>query len=84
MSDDLALRDLCDVADAIAARRTTSVQATEACLARIERWQPRLNAFLRLHGERALAQAHASFDFGVWLSRALPAGWLKEVRVLSD
>lgn len=36
------------------------------------------------HLAEALAQAHASFDFGVWLSRALPAGWLKEIRVLSD
>jgi aspartyl-tRNA(Asn)/glutamyl-tRNA(Gln) amidotransferase subunit A len=56
---DLALRDLSDVADAIAAGRVTSVQATEACLARIERWQPRINAFLRLHGERALERALA-------------------------
>jgi aspartyl-tRNA(Asn)/glutamyl-tRNA(Gln) amidotransferase subunit A len=54
MSDDLARSDLSDVADAIAAGRLTSVQATEACLARIEQWQPRINAFLRLHKERAL------------------------------
>ena len=37
----------------------TSVQATEACLARIKVWQPRTNAFLRLHTEKALAQARA-------------------------
>ena len=35
INDDLALRDLSEVADAIAAGRITSVQATEACLARI-------------------------------------------------
>jgi aspartyl-tRNA(Asn)/glutamyl-tRNA(Gln) amidotransferase subunit A len=59
MSLDPALADLSEVADAIAARRVTAVQATEACLARIARWQPRLNAFLRLHAERALARAQA-------------------------
>src|SRR5260370_4977176 len=57
INDDLALRDLSDVADAIAAGRITSVQATEACLARIAVWQPRTNAFLRLHKEKALEQA---------------------------
>ncbi|MFO1079231.1 MAG: amidase [Reyranellaceae bacterium] len=56
---DLALQDLCTVADAIAAGRITSVQATEACLARIAAWQPRVNAFLRLHADKALARAHA-------------------------
>lgn len=56
---DLALQDLSTVADAIASGRTTSVKATEACLARIEAWQPRTNAFLRLTGEKALEQARA-------------------------
>jgi aspartyl-tRNA(Asn)/glutamyl-tRNA(Gln) amidotransferase subunit A len=59
INDDLALRVLSVVADAIAAGRITSVQATEACLARIAVWQPRTNAFLRLHKEKALAQARA-------------------------
>ena len=59
INDDLALRDLSDVADAIAAGRITSEQATEACLARIAVWQPRTNAFLRLHKEKALEQARA-------------------------
>jgi aspartyl-tRNA(Asn)/glutamyl-tRNA(Gln) amidotransferase subunit A len=56
---DLALGDLSEVADAIGAGRISSVQATEACLARIEAWQPRTNAFLRLHKEKALQRAHA-------------------------
>jgi aspartyl-tRNA(Asn)/glutamyl-tRNA(Gln) amidotransferase subunit A len=56
---DLALCDLSEVADAIAAGHVSSLQATEACLARIELWQPRTNAFLRLHKERALEQARA-------------------------
>lgn len=59
MSDDLALQDLCSVADAIAAGKTTSVRATEACLARIEAWQPRTNAFLRVKAAQALEQARA-------------------------
>ncbi|WP_422010922.1 amidase [Reyranella sp.] len=58
-NDDLALEDLTAIADAIASRRITSVEATEACLARIEAWQPRTNAFLRVYREKALAQAKA-------------------------
>jgi aspartyl-tRNA(Asn)/glutamyl-tRNA(Gln) amidotransferase subunit A len=58
-NDDPALWDLSEVADAIAAGRISSVEATEACLVRIAAWQPRLNAFLRLHKDKALAQAQA-------------------------
>ena len=58
-NDDLALEDLTAIADAIAEGRITSVEATEACLARIEAWQPRTNAFLRIYREKALAQAKA-------------------------
>jgi len=58
-NEDLALEDLSAVADAIAERRITSVEATEACLARIEAWQPRTNAFLRIYKDKALAQARA-------------------------
>jgi len=67
INDDPALRDLSEVADAIAAGRLTSVQATEACLARIDIWQPRTNAFLRLHKDKALEQARA-------MDRELAAG----------
>jgi aspartyl-tRNA(Asn)/glutamyl-tRNA(Gln) amidotransferase subunit A len=58
-NEDLALEDLSTIADAIAEGRITSVEATEACLARIEIWQPRTNAFLRVYKEKALAQAAA-------------------------
>ena len=58
-NEDLALEDLSAIADAIADGRITSVEATEACLARIEIWQPRTNAFLRVYRDRALAQARA-------------------------
>ncbi len=58
-NEDLALEDLSAIADAIAQGRITSVEATEACLARIEIWQPRTNAFLRVYKDKALAQARA-------------------------
>jgi len=58
-NDDPALWDLSELADAIAAKRISSVEATEACLARIALWQPRVNAFLRIHQDKALAQARA-------------------------
>src|ERR1700740_890900 len=56
-TEDPALEDLSAIADAIAEGRITSVEATEACLARIEIWQARTNAFLRVHRDKALAQA---------------------------
>jgi aspartyl-tRNA(Asn)/glutamyl-tRNA(Gln) amidotransferase subunit A len=55
--NDLALMSLSEVADAIAAGKVTSLAATEACLARIEAWQPRTNAFLRIEKDKALKQA---------------------------
>ena len=54
---DPAHLSLVDCASAIADGRLTSQAATEACLARIDAWQPRLNAFLRLDRDAALAQA---------------------------
>lgn len=56
---DPALLSLVECASAIAAGRLTSQAATEACLGRIAAWQPRLNAFIRIDRERALAQARA-------------------------
>ncbi|MBI4182650.1 MAG: amidase [Proteobacteria bacterium] len=50
---------LCEAAGAIRDGRLTSLRATEACLARIERWQPRLNAFIAIEAEEALAMARA-------------------------
>jgi len=58
-NDDRSLWELSEIADAIAAGRITSVEATEACLARIDLWQPRTNAFLRVYKDKALAQAKA-------------------------
>lgn len=57
MSADWAGMDLIEVAAAIAGRLVTSVEVTEACLARVRQWQPVLNCFLRIE-EHALETAH--------------------------
>lgn len=58
--DDICALGLTAAAEAIAARRITATTATEACLARIDAWQPALNAFITLDAEGALAAAHAA------------------------
>jgi aspartyl-tRNA(Asn)/glutamyl-tRNA(Gln) amidotransferase subunit A len=47
-------------AKAIAARELSPVELTAALLARIERLDPKLNAFIRLDGEAAMAAARAA------------------------
>lgn len=58
--DDPASLSLTEVAAAIRARRLSSREATEACLARIARAQPVLNAFISIEAETALAAADAA------------------------
>ena len=69
MSDpsELTLKDL---AAAIRRRKVSSVEATRALLARIDRWQPKLNAFARVEAEDALKAARAA-------DRAIAAGRVK-------
>ena len=43
--------------DLIRTRAVSSVDLTRACLARIEKLQPLLNAFITITGEQALADA---------------------------
>ncbi len=57
MSTEPALMSLTSVARAIADRRLSSREATQSCLDRIARWQPRLNAFMAIETEAALAAA---------------------------
>jgi aspartyl-tRNA(Asn)/glutamyl-tRNA(Gln) amidotransferase subunit A len=57
VSTDPALLSLTDLAAAIRERKVSSVEATEACLARIASWQPVINAFVRVEGEEALQSA---------------------------
>jgi aspartyl-tRNA(Asn)/glutamyl-tRNA(Gln) amidotransferase subunit A len=51
---------LTEVAKAIAAKRFSSREATQSCLDRIAQWQPRLNAFMAIETEAALAAADAA------------------------
>jgi aspartyl-tRNA(Asn)/glutamyl-tRNA(Gln) amidotransferase subunit A len=60
MSIDPASLSLTSVAQAIAQKQLSSREATQACLDRIGRWQPRLNAFMSIEGEAALAAADAA------------------------
>ena len=57
---DPATLSLVEVATAIRDRKLSSVEVTRALLARIERWQPVLNAFVRVEAEGALAAAAAA------------------------
>ena len=52
-----ALLSLSEVAQAIAQKRLSSREVMQSCLERIAQWQPRLNAFMALEAEEALAAA---------------------------
>src|ERR1044072_5423600 len=67
---DIAALNLKDLAGAIRRRTVSSLEVTRALLARIETWQPALNAFARVEAEDALKSAKAA-------DRALAAGKAK-------
>jgi aspartyl-tRNA(Asn)/glutamyl-tRNA(Gln) amidotransferase subunit A len=60
MSVEPALLSLIEVAQAIAQKRISSREATQSCLDRIAPWQPRLNAFIAIEPDEALAAADAA------------------------
>jgi aspartyl-tRNA(Asn)/glutamyl-tRNA(Gln) amidotransferase subunit A len=60
MSTEPALLSLTEVAKAIAEKRISSREATKSCLDRIAQWQPRLNAFMAIETDEALAAADAA------------------------
>jgi aspartyl-tRNA(Asn)/glutamyl-tRNA(Gln) amidotransferase subunit A len=60
MSAEPALLSLTEVAQAIAQKRFSSREVTNSCLDRIAQWQPRLNAFLAIEPDEALAAADAA------------------------
>jgi aspartyl-tRNA(Asn)/glutamyl-tRNA(Gln) amidotransferase subunit A len=60
MSAEPALLSLIEVAKAIAQKRLSSREATQSCLDRIKAWQPRLNAFMAIEADEALAAADAA------------------------
>jgi aspartyl-tRNA(Asn)/glutamyl-tRNA(Gln) amidotransferase subunit A len=67
---DIAAMNLKDLAAAIRRHKVSSVEVTKALLARIDTWQPALNAFARVEAEDALKSARAA-------DRALAAGKAK-------
>ena len=67
---DPAEMSLKDLAGAIRRRKVSSLEVTKALLARIEKWQPALNAYARVEAEDALKSAKAA-------DRALAAGKAK-------
>jgi len=56
-SEDLAALSLAEVSARVRSRSLTPTQLTQACLARIETYNPKLNAFITVMREQALAQA---------------------------
>jgi len=57
MSTDVAGLTLEALSEEIRQRRVSSVEATQACLAQIERWQPAINCFIGLAADEALESA---------------------------
>src|SRR3954467_9622676 len=60
MSDEPALMSLVAVAKAIAGKKFSSREVTQSCLDRLALWQPRVNAFMAMGGDAALAAADAA------------------------
>ena len=60
MTTEPALLSLTELAAAIANRTISSREATQSCLDRIARLQPRLNAFMTIEPDEALAAADAA------------------------
>ena len=58
--DDLAWLSLADASALVRDRKVSAVELTRACLARIARLNPRLNAFITVTADRALKEAKAA------------------------
>ncbi len=56
-AQDPAVKSIADAANRLRARTITSVQLTEACLRRIETFNPKLNAFITVMKTQAMAMA---------------------------
>jgi aspartyl-tRNA(Asn)/glutamyl-tRNA(Gln) amidotransferase subunit A len=67
--DDLAKLSIREVSDLIRKKKVSPVELTSACLSRIDRFNPTLNAFITITTESALAQAReaeAEVTQGKW------------------
>src|SRR3954470_15795540 len=58
-ADDLAALTLRQASDLIRSKKASPVELTEACLARITLYNPKINAWITVLQERAIAQAKA-------------------------
>src|SRR5579862_3199750 len=56
---ELTSMSLSEAAAVVRAREVSPVELTEACLSRIEAWEPVINAFITVTGDQALATAAA-------------------------
>jgi aspartyl-tRNA(Asn)/glutamyl-tRNA(Gln) amidotransferase subunit A len=68
-ADQLALRDLTEVSRAVQKKEVSPVELTKACLARIEKLNPSLNAFITVTDTAALeaaGKAEAEIARGEW------------------
>src|SRR5579863_9715408 len=59
-SDDLARLIIREAADLVRKKKVSPVELTRACLARIDRFNPSLNAFITITAESALEQARVA------------------------
>ena len=59
-NDELCLLSIEDAAQLIASKKVSPVELTEAVLARIERLNPKLNAYITVTAEQAIAEAKAA------------------------
>src|ERR1700732_4574003 len=59
-SDDLTRLSIREVADLVRKKKVSPMELTTACLARIDRYNPVLNAFITITAESALEQARAA------------------------
>ena len=73
---DPTLMTLVDAADAVAAKKISARELTEACIVRAQTMQPTLNCFISLDPEGALAEADAA---DAALARGAPLGPLHGV-----
>jgi aspartyl-tRNA(Asn)/glutamyl-tRNA(Gln) amidotransferase subunit A len=68
-NDDLTRMSIRDVADLVRKKKVSPVELSTACLARIDRFNPALNAFITITAESALEQAReaeAEVQRGKW------------------
>ncbi|MEQ9449072.1 MAG: amidase, partial [Rhodospirillaceae bacterium] len=55
--NDIVQMSLTEVADAIRSKKVSAVEATQACIAQAEKWQPKINAYVSFDPDGALEQA---------------------------